>query len=85
MNQRILVLAQQAKLHSVLMLYHWKSVGALTDIEQQELENIEKFAESLIREAAQFVSGSAEVYTQAEQDACVRAAIGLKKYFGIEE
>lgn len=48
-------------------------------------EVFERFAELIVREAAQFVSGSAEVYTQAEQDACARAAIGLKKYFGVEE
>lgn len=45
----------------------------------------QKFAELIVREAADFVSGAAEVYNQAEQDACVRASVGLKKYFGVEE
>jgi len=45
----------------------------------------ELFAELIIQEAAAFVSGAAEVYNQAEQDACVRASRGLKKYFGVEE
>ena len=45
----------------------------------------DKFAELLIQEAAAFVSGAAEVYNQAEQDACVRASKGLKKYFGVKE
>lgn len=44
----------------------------------------QKFAELIVLECAAFVSGSAEVYTQAEQDACVRAGKGLKNYFGIE-
>ena len=45
----------------------------------------EKFAELIVQQAAAFVSGAAEVYNQAEQDACVRASKGLKKYFGVEE
>ena len=45
----------------------------------------ELFAELIVQEAAAFVSGAAEVYNQAEQDACVRASKGLKKYFGVEE
>lgn len=45
----------------------------------------EKFAELIVQEAAAFVSGAAEVYNQAEQDACVRASKGLKNYFGVEE
>jgi hypothetical protein len=47
--------------------------------------NVQKFAELIVQEAAAFVSGAAEVYNQAEQDACVRASKGLKKYFGVEE
>ena len=43
-----------------------------------------RFAELIVREAAAFVSGSAEVYNQAEQDACVRASKGLMKHFGVE-
>ena len=52
--------------------------------EDHTLTCVKKFAELLIREAADFVSGAAEVYNQAEQDACVRASKGLKKHFGVE-
>ena len=50
-----------------------------------DIEWEKKFAELIVQEAAAFVSGAAEVYNQAEQDACVRASRGLKKYFGVEE
>jgi len=48
-------------------------------------EQLDKFAELIVQEAAAFVSGAAEVYNQTEQDACVRASKGLKKYFGVKE
>lgn len=72
MNQRIKELAEQAGFAD-----KGNNITAYLNFDH------EKFAKLIIREAAQFVSGSAEVYTQAEQDACVRAAIGLKKYFGL--
>ena len=50
-----------------------------------DIEWEKKFAELIVQEAAAFVSGAAEVYNQAEQDACVRASRGLKKYFGVKE
>lgn len=80
MNERIFELAKQAD------LIQWDTLpsGARTP-DHESVVKAKKFAELIVREAAQFVSGSAEVYTQAEQDACARAAIGLKKYFGVEE
>lgn len=48
-------------------------------------EDKERFAEQIVQECASFVSGAAEVHTQAEQDACARASRGLKNYFGIKE
>ena len=77
MNERIKELADEAAKFSAVM--------ALPTGESGDKLFVEKLAELIVREAAQFVSGSAEVYTQAEQDACVRAAIGLKKYFGVLE
>lgn len=50
MNERIKQLAIQARLRSPLILQHWGKIEALTDSEQEELENIEKFAELLIKE-----------------------------------
>jgi hypothetical protein len=45
MNGRIRELALQARLGPALLLHHWGTVDALTDSEQTELEQIEKFAE----------------------------------------
>jgi hypothetical protein len=45
MNERIRELAEKAKLRPTLLLKHLGTFAALTDSEQQELKNIEKFAE----------------------------------------
>lgn len=52
MNARILELAIQAGMHSALLVRDWGTVEALTDTEQDELANIEKFAELIVRECA---------------------------------
>ena len=52
---------------------------------REDMLALESFAELIVAECAGYVIGAAEVYTQAEQDACVRASKGLKKYFGVEE
>jgi hypothetical protein len=50
MNKRIQQLAEQAGLGPAILLHHWGTVDALTDSEQDELEQIEKFAELIVRE-----------------------------------
>jgi hypothetical protein len=55
MNKRILELALQAKLGPALLLHHWGNVDALTDCEQGELKQIEKFAELIVKECAKIV------------------------------
>jgi hypothetical protein len=45
MNERIRELSEQAKIRPALLLQHLGTFAALTDSEQQELKNIEKFAE----------------------------------------
>jgi hypothetical protein len=52
MNERIKELALQAKLGPALLLHHYRTIHALTDTEQEELEQIEKFAELIVRECA---------------------------------
>ena len=52
MNERIFGLALQAKLGPALLLHHYGTVDALTDTEQEGLEQIEKFAELIVRECA---------------------------------
>jgi hypothetical protein len=54
MNERIRELMLEARLGPALLLHHWGKIDALTDTEQEELYQIEKFAELLIRECAQF-------------------------------
>ena len=50
MNERIKELALQAKLRPALLLYYYRTIHGLTDTEQEELEQIEKFAELIVRE-----------------------------------
>lgn len=50
MNKRIQELAEQAKLRSPLLLQYWGKIDALTDSEQEELKNIEKFAELIVQD-----------------------------------
>ena len=55
----------------------------LGEIHGYTFEQMREFAELIVRECAGYVIGAAEVYTQEEQDACERAAVGLKNYFGV--
>ena len=50
MNERIRELAVQAKLRAPVLLQHWGKIDALTDSEQEELQNVEKFAELIVQE-----------------------------------
>jgi hypothetical protein len=50
MNERIKELALQAKLGPALLLHYYRTIHALTDTEQEGLEQIEKFAELIVAE-----------------------------------
>ena len=50
MNERIKELALQARLGPALLLHHYGKVDALTDTEQEGLEQIEKFAQLIVKE-----------------------------------
>jgi hypothetical protein len=52
MNERLKELALEAKLGPALLLHYWGKVDALTDSEQEALEQIEKFAELIVNECA---------------------------------
>jgi hypothetical protein len=75
MNERIKKLALEAKLGPALLLHHWGKIDALTDLEQEDLEKIEKFAESIVKECAE-IADKAEPY---------KASDLIKKHFGVEE
>ena len=94
MNERINQLALQARLGPALLLHHWGTVDALADSEQDGLEQIEKFAELIVKEMCGLME-------QAEDDAyhCFEPSERpteyiewlrdwqerFTKYFGIEE
>jgi len=74
MNERIRLLALQARLGPALLLHHYGKVDALTDTEQEELDQIEKFAELIVRECAQ-IADTAEPFLSSDL---------IKQHFGVE-
>ena len=79
MNQRIQELALQARLGPALMLHYWKNIDALTDSEQAELEQLEKFAELIVQECADKCLEMAYVNPGPHHYAAM-----LKENFGVE-
>ena len=78
MNERIKQLALQTKLRPALLLHHWGKIDALTDSEQEELEQLEKFAQLIVQECARVYCNidDGEIY--------VEYVNALKKHFGVE-
>jgi hypothetical protein len=58
MNERIKELALHSKLRPALLLHHWGKIDALTDSEQEELEQLEKFAELIVLDFIEIVASS---------------------------
>jgi len=79
MNERIRQLALHSKLRPALMLDHWGKIDALTDSEQEELEQLEKFAELIVQECARVYWNIDDGEIHGEY---VKA---LKEHFGVEE
>ena len=77
MNERIRLLALQARLGPALLLHHYGKVDALTDTEQEELDQIEKFAELIVRECVSI----ADEYDGVGSTIVSR----IRKHFGVEE
>ena len=83
MNERIRELALEARLGPALLLHHWGTVDALTDSEQDELEQIEKFAELIVKECAKVILETPVDYM--ETDTMHRIRDSIKQHFGVEE
>ena len=78
MNERINQLALQARLGPALLLHHWGTVDALTDSEQDGLEQIEKFAELIVKECVEQIINRERSDGEWYQD-------DIFKHFGVEE
>ena len=85
MNKRTRELALQAKMGPALLLHHYGNVDALTNTEQDELEQIEKFAELIVQDCIEVCQGQATYdpivlpYKPSEQ-----FMSAIKKHFGVE-
>ena len=78
MNERIRELAEQAKLRPALLLKHWGTDDALTDSEQEELDNIEKFGRLIVRECIRLC----DQVDIVGADECID---NIKEHFEVEE
>lgn len=94
MNERIKELALGARLGPALLLHHWGKIDALTDTEQEELDQIEKFAELIIKECAdilmkpEYVMNHPEELTDYNRGWVNGRLLGIehiKEHFGVEE
>jgi len=75
MNARIKELAVEAKLGPALLLHYYRTIHALTDTEQEGLEQIEKFAELIVLKCAE-IADTAEPFLSSDL---------IRKHFGVEE
>ena len=78
MNERIQELALEAKLRPALLLYYYRTIHGLTDTEQEELEQIEKFALLIVQECIDNI----KVW---ELDSRNHISYMLERHFGVEE
>ena len=96
MNKQIQQLALQSKLRPALLLHHWGKIDALTDSEQEELEQLEKFAELIVGECVEqlryTVLNTQELrrdkstdYQVGWEDGMFDAEEMIKEHFGVEE
>ncbi len=84
MNERIKELALHSKLRPALLLHHWGKIDALTDSEQEELEQLEKFAELIVQECIDICMKEFDTgLLMAPQAPWI--AKQIKEHFGVEE
>lgn len=81
MNERIKELAEHAKLRPVLLLKHWGTIDALTDSEQEELKQLEKFAELIVQECTDLISEWKSEPFPLDPDFVIET---IKDHFGVE-
>jgi hypothetical protein len=94
MNEHIRRLALEARLGPALLLHHYGKVDALTDTEQEGLEQIEKFAELIIEECINKIetheipvgnSAAGEMACEWTYAALKEIRDEIKQHFGVEE
>jgi hypothetical protein len=78
MNNRLKELAIQSKIKTAIAFRVWGTIDALTDSEQEDLAQIEKFAELIVRECANRASW-------AQDTGAVDIGGEVLKHFGVEE
>jgi hypothetical protein len=82
MNKRIFELAKQSKLRDALLLHHYGTIDALTDSEQEGLEQIENFAELIVKDCCEILLKWKSEPFPFDEDVAVSL---LKEYFNIKK
>jgi DNA-directed RNA polymerase alpha subunit len=86
MNKRINELAIDARLRPALLLRGWGTIDALTDSEQEELEQIEKFAEMIVNECIGVVEGGSFLHDQAPTAIFAKeCSAAIKRHFSVKK
>jgi hypothetical protein len=94
MNERIRELALQARLGPALLLHHYGKVDALTDTEQEGLEQIEKFAQLIVKECVSILMkpeyamnhpGELADYNRGWVNGRLLGIEHIEGYFGVEQ
>jgi hypothetical protein len=84
MNKRINELAIDARLRPALLLRGWGTIDALTDTEQEELEQIERFAEMIVSECIGVVEGGSFLHDQAPTAIFAKeCSAAIKRHFSV--
>jgi DNA-directed RNA polymerase alpha subunit len=84
MNKRINELAIDARLRPALLLRGWGTIDALTDSEQEELEQIEKFAEMIVNECIGVVESGSFLHDQAPTAIFAKeCSAAIKRHFSV--
>ena len=88
MNERIKELALHSKLRPALLLHYWGKIDALTDSEQEELEQLEKFAELIVAECLKIAKNREDEFESAglldESNAVGNVAYRISRQFGVK-
>jgi hypothetical protein len=88
LNERIKELALHSKLRPALLLHYWGKIDALTDSEQEELEQLEKFAELIVAECLKIAKNREDEFESAglldESNAVGNVAYRISRQFGVK-
>ena len=86
MTKRMKELAIEAKIRSAILLNQYGNHDALTDSEQEDLKQLEKFAELIVRECGYHADVFESLGCPVDMDPTeTKPSDYIKKHFGVED